>query len=192
VPTTLDIADPTVRLPPYILYDANILLSATEPDVAAFLKRVTKAYQDGEVYPLVCTLSLEECYHVLLKREYRKLLPKFRNSVAKACNKPPKNVTWNDVYKQRPKLVKKHFPRIQDFFSAVCRLPVHIIEPEDLASQGCPSLEERMRHYMKSCSLLGKDAYLVAVAERLRLQHIASLDRDLQRLGSDFTLYTRT
>jgi predicted nucleic acid-binding protein len=191
VATTIDLRDPTIPLPSYLLIDANIFLHATKPDVAPFLARVRRAYHSGDVYPMICTLTLEECYHTLLAREYRKLLPKLRNSVAKAFNKQPSGVTWIDVYKQRPRLVKKYFPRIKVFFSTVSQLPVHIIEPEDLANPGQPPLEERMRHYMESCWLLGKDAYLVAVAERLGIQHIATLDSDFQRLGRQFTLYTK-
>jgi len=47
-----------------------------------------------------------------------------------------------------------------------------------------------MRHYVASGLILPRDAYLTAVAERLGVEHIATLDRDFARLNNEFTIYT--
>jgi len=69
-------------------------------------------------------------------------------------------------------------------------LPVTIVTSEDLAlTQPGDTLEERMRHFISAYNLLPKDAYILAVAERLGVNDVATLDSDWQR-ATQFTVHT--
>lgn len=186
----VDLRDSTQPLPEYLLLDASVLLRVNNADVSGFLQRVRQGYQQGTVYPLMCLWTLEECYHTLIRRAYQKHLPQHRTAIARKFGKKPSQLRWHHLYKQRPRIIRKEFSGIEAFRLHVAGFPIQVLEPEDLGSPGSPPLEDRMRHYMKSACILGHDAYLEAVAERLEARHIATLDGDFCRLDSAFTVYT--
>lgn len=190
--TILDLRDSNLPLPDFLLLDASVLLAVlsppgapTSPQSAAatqFLTRIQQAYHNGDIIPLVCILTLEECYFKIIRWGYendRSLGAQHR-------------VGWHQLYKHYPQAIQNYLPTIQAFYQSVIGIPLTILEPQDFVdpSAASPSIEERMRHYIRSCSILPKDAYLTAVANRLGVQHIATLDKDFDRLGADFTVYT--
>ena len=196
--TIIDLGDPNAPLPDYLLLDASVLLRLLFGDakIVQFVDRVAQAYRDGDTIALVCILTLEECYHKIIQREYERdldpSLQRFRQTTANKRGIPLGHVRWHDLYKERPRFIGHYLTDIDAFFQMVARIPVHVLEPEDLADStlSSPPIEPRMRDIMRSYYLLGKDAYMVAIAERLKVQHIATLDPDFQRLGPNFTLHT--
>jgi hypothetical protein len=188
-PTLVDLRDPGVPLPGFLLVDASVLLevrslpgcapSSRSQATTQFLRRVQQAYQNGDTIPLVCTLTLEECYFKIIRW-------KFENDPGLGGG------PWHQLYKNHFQQIQNYFPDVHAFYQSIIGIPLTIIEPEDLVGGTGPSssIEERMRHYAESCCILTKDAYLIAIAERLGIQHIATLDSDFKRLGADFTIYT--
>lgn len=202
--TTLDFSVSDISLPDLLLFDASILLElvpvfgTAKPErnesVLQFLERVREARRRGECFPLVAIHSLLECYHKILLVEYERdpALDKRRDAIAHRRQIDKSKVTWHHLYKDSPKLVQRYYRKIENFFQAVRIIPVSVIEPEDLAvsRSNVATIEERVRYYIKSHCLWVNDGYLVAVAERLGVYQIATLDRDFDRLGDRFTLYT--
>jgi hypothetical protein len=187
-PSILDLSDPNVPLPGFILVDASILLmvrslpgvppSPRQAAATHFLTRIQNAYCVGDTIPLVCPLTLEECYFKIIRWKYE-------NDPALGGGQ------WHQLYKNHPQQIRNYLSDIQAFYTWIIGIPFTIIEPEDLVTQGTSlsPIEDRMRHYSDSCCILPKDACLVAVADRLGITHIASLDRDFERLDATFTVY---
>jgi hypothetical protein len=133
-----DIRDPNLALPDYLVIDANVFLKLSKkPDVAQFMTRVSQAYRAGQTLPMICIQTLEECYHVLLRNSYstdRRLDPR-RTQISGRKHKNPADVTWHELYKDRPLAIKRYMTTINGFFQQVTQaLPIHVIEPEDLAA----------------------------------------------------------
>jgi predicted nucleic acid-binding protein len=126
---------------------------------------------------MVClapTLVLEECYFKIIQAYIMGLT----------------HMTWHRYYKLNPQVIQQCLPAITAFYQTVGALPVTVITSEDLAlAQPTNTLEDRMRHFISACNLLPKDAYLLAVAERLGVSDVATLDSDWQR-ATQFTVYT--
>jgi hypothetical protein len=203
--TILDLRDPSLPLPNFLLLDASVLLAALSPSGAPtppqrsaatglFLRRVQQACHNGDTIPLVCILTLEECYFKIIQWGYEndRSLGAQRATIAAQLGVHPNRIGFHQLYKHYPQAIQNYLPTIQAFYQSVIGIPLTILEPQDFVdpSAASPSIEERMRHYIRSCSILPKDAYLTAVANRLGVQHIATLDKDFDRLGADFTVYT--
>lgn len=202
--TILDLRDPSLSLPEFLVVDASVLLAVrsvpgappSSQSVAAkqFLGSVKQACLSGDTIALVCILTLEECYFKIISWRYRNdsSLGKERAVVARRSGKQPSEVRWHELYKFYPRCIRKYFPEVTAFFQWVAAIPLTIIEPSDLVGPGGVStaIEQQMRHYIHSCCVLPKDAYLIATADCLGVKHIATLDRDFKRLGTGFTLYT--
>jgi hypothetical protein len=198
VATIVDLRDSSTRLPSFLLLDANMLLELLNKNahIDQFFRRLGQSYSQGLTIPLVCILSLEECYHKIIVGKYKTdttpVLLKYRQVVAAREGVSPARVQWQVLYKGRPKLMQRFMKDVDAFHHLVASIPVQVVEPEDLVGPtraGPLLLEQQMRDAMRSYCLLGKDAYLVAVATRLEVKHIASLDADFRRLGQDFNLY---
>jgi predicted nucleic acid-binding protein len=127
---------------------------------------------------MVClapTLVLEECYFKIIQAYITRLSGR---------------TVWHQHYKFNPQVIQQCLPAITAFHQTVGALPVTVITSEDLAlAQPTNTLEDRMRHFISACNLLPKDAYLLAVAERLGVSDVATLDSDWQR-ATQFTVYT--
>jgi predicted nucleic acid-binding protein len=129
----------------------------------------------GNTICLAPTLVLEECYFKIIQGYIERLA----------------SASWHQYYKHNPQVIQQCLPAITAFHQAVQALPVTVVTPEDLAlGQPGHTLEERMRHFISACNLLPKDAYILAVAERLGVNNVATLDSDWQR-AVQFTVYTR-
>lgn len=202
--TVVNLRDSNLPLPAFLLFDASILLATRSvpgapvpprsADAIQFLRRVQQACHNGNTIPLVCVLTLEECYFKIIQWRYQNdpsLSPQ-RTVVAAQLGRQPNQVGWHELCKHHPRFIQNCFPELQAFFQFVIGIPLTILEPEDLASPNValPSIAERMRHYIHSCCILPKDALLIAIADRLGVQHIATLEKDFNRLGVDFTVYT--
>jgi hypothetical protein len=202
--TILDLGDPNLSLPEFLLLDASILLEVRSvPGVSLsprgtiatqFLRRMQQACLDGNTIPLVCPLTLEECYFKIIQWQYMNdpSLGAQRATIAATQGKQPNRVSWHDLYKSRPQQISYYVPALQAFFQWVIAIPLTVLEPRDLVSPDATPLpiEEQMRNSIQSCCILPRDAYLVAIADRLGVYHIATLDKDFERLGTEFTVYT--
>jgi len=139
-----------------------------------FLQRVARECLVGNTVCLAPTLVLEECYFKIIQAHIAGLA----------------RTTWHSYYKRNPKVIQQCLPAVTAFYQTVQALPVTIITPEDLAlAKPTDTLEERMRHFISACDLLPKDAYILAVAERLGVGDVATLDHDWLR-AKQFTVYT--
>jgi hypothetical protein len=191
-PTVRNLADPNLSLPDYLIIDASVLLSKEKP-IGEFLRRIGAAYYTGQTIPLVDILTLEECYFKIISGKYKtdSALNQDRRALAQLKHISASQVPWHDLYKSAPGHIQRWQPDLLSFFQVVQAIPLEIIRPDDLVTSVAqtPSLESRMRHYTHSCCILPKDAYLVAIAERLGVWHIATLDHDFERLTPEFTIY---
>jgi hypothetical protein len=181
VATIVDLHDQGIPLPTFLLLDANLLLEllSKKSDVVQFVRRLRYAYRSGHTIPLIPIITLEECYHKILwgQCERDPDFGKYRSSAAKRLGKPPNRTSWIEVLKIRPRLIRRYYPAVDQFYQMVAAIPIQIIEPEDLVCESLSPLplEQQMRDNMRSHFLFGKDAYLLAVAQRLKIQHIATL-----------------
>jgi predicted nucleic acid-binding protein len=180
----VNLADTRAALPEILIVDASLLLVLrsgsrhTHQVVArAFLHRVGNECLNGSMFCLAPTLVLEECYFKIIQAHLE------RNR--------PAGQTWHQYYKNNPQVIQQCVAHITTFYQLVMAIPITIVSPEDLAlTQPNHTLEERMRHFISTSNLLPKDAYILAVAERLGVDSVATLDRDWQRVQQFFTVYT--
>ncbi len=197
----IDIADPHCKLPDVLILDASVLLelrSSTKTGggryyVTQFLKRISKESLSGNILCLTPVSTLDECYFMILKTAYENELTTHR---VRLQNKYPakRTITWHDLYKDSSHLIGKFMPVLEQFRAILVGIPLVFIEPEDLVGTKAivatqPSIEERMRHYIYSVPILPTDAHFLAVAERLNVDAIATLDKDFHGLSS-WKIYT--
>jgi hypothetical protein len=175
-------------LPDVFMLDANILLefgveqsksrTRRQEAVARFLKRIRTEVKAGKLLCVTPLNTLEECYFQLIKRYFIQALPHASSQ------------TWTDLYKDNPNLINSCMPLIQNFRAVIQSIPVEFLEPEYLGSPP-PVIESLLVEYIDTMHLLPNDAHLLAVAQRLGVTHIATLDRDFERASSrGFTIYT--
>jgi predicted nucleic acid-binding protein len=177
----VSLTNPSVLLPDYLIIDASLLLvlltgSSHRHHAAAtaFLHRVGKECTNGNMVCLAPTLVLEECYFKIIQW----------------CIERIAGGDWHPYYKRNPQVIQQCFARVIAFHRHIAALPVTIVTPEDLAlTHPINALEERMRYFISAYNLLPKDAYILAVAERLGVDNVATLDSDWQR-ATQFTVYT--
>ena len=179
----VNLADSSVPLPDYLVVDASLLLVLRsgsrhqhQVDAMTFLRRVGQECMDGSMVCLAPTLVVEEYYFKIIQA-YIEGITRGRRG-------------WHRYYKLNPQVIQQCLAAIATFRKTVEALPITIVTPEDLAlTQPSSTLEERMRHFISTCNLLPKDAYILAVAERLGVNDVATLDGDWQR-ATQFTVYT--
>lgn len=201
--TIVDMGDPDLSVPSFLLFDASVLLELfsffSKPKsraclVQQFLKRVQDVRRKGDCLPFVSIQTLMECYHKILWIHYQNdgKLDKRREAIAHHIKKDKSEVTWRHLYKDSPEYLRRYCKHIEAFRDKILAIPIEIIEPEDLAmpKAGTQPMESRLRHYMCQDYLWTHDAHIIAVAERLEISNIATFDRDFERLGDEFTLYT--
>jgi hypothetical protein len=184
----VNIGAPQYALPDVLAIDANLLLeliqSKRKPQtlrqiaVARFLKRLRVAVKSGNLLCVTPLNTLEECYFQIIKRYFVKALP------------TSSSVTWADLYKDNPNLINSCMPLIRHFRALIQSFPVEVLEPEQLGSPP-PTVESLLIEYIDKMHILPNVAHLLAVAQRLGVPHIATLDGDFERAASrGFTIYT--
>ena len=168
-------------MPDCLVVDASLLLVLRsgsrhyhKTSAVSFLQRVASECLAGNMICLAPTLVLEECYFKIVQTSIAGLTSSY----------------WHQHYKSNPQVIQQSIPAITAFYQMVQALPVTIVTSEDLAlTQPGDTLEERMRHFISAYNLLPKDAYILAVAERLGVNDVATLDSDWQR-ATQFTVHT--
>ncbi len=184
-----DIADPHIPLPAQLVVDTSLLLALRSGDdnpqaplAREFIRRLR---QQILAYRTVAWLPIsvrQECYHVILANRLRYMWEKMD-----PATRPP---NWLVMYKRQPELLTAGFPDLLEFDRILATIPLTPVQPEDLAlSAEREPLEERLRYYITTCCLLPQDALILAEAERLGVQAVATLDQDWQRLTT-FDVYT--
>jgi predicted nucleic acid-binding protein len=177
----LDISDPSLHLPEFLILDASIVLELT-PDphkshphhtlAVNFLNRLRFAVQQELVKPILPLLAFEECYFKLCKRvltEYGRLA---------GIN------NWEVYYKRNPLVIRSIHPLLANLYTALLAFPIEISEPEDLAVHPKgqePLLSVRMGELIDRFAVLPKDATILSEAERLGIFTVATLDSDWSR-----------
>jgi predicted nucleic acid-binding protein len=184
----INIADPDCPLPDVLILDASMLLElpaapqhrTRDPRQAVrrFLDRLGAEAIAGRMLCVAPAITLEECYFKVIQYLY---------AIEAQRRSPP--VPWHRLYKSTPQLIQSYMPVLRRFREAVFGIPVVAIEPEDLGDPP-PALEPRMFHHIEHVPILPRDAYLLAVAERLKTPHIATLDADFRAASEDFHIYT--
>ena len=179
-------------LPIKIVLDSSILvyLALSGPqgglnpkvfqDAKAFLSRLQKATVSGSCVALAPQLVITECYHVLTRW---------------AIEGQITNIRWDIAYKSNPQLIRQLGVRQKclAFLNDVEAAGIIIIDEEDLLplTPDAVPLYQQSLTYMESLNLLSSDAYILAVADRLGVEALASLDKDFLRITqADFDIYT--
>jgi predicted nucleic acid-binding protein len=194
----VDIADPACPLPEVLILDASVLLElcpalhrqaerARRQAVSQFINRIGEEVMAGQLLCVAPVITLEECYFKIIQYLYYADLPAHEARLRASLGRP--NVYWHDLYKDSPHLIQQYMTELRDFRAAVQGIPVVILEPEDFGSAP-PALEPRMLHHIEHIPILPKDAYLLAVAERLDSPHIATLDADFRAASGWLHVYT--
>jgi predicted nucleic acid-binding protein len=136
----------------------------------------------------VPTITLEECYFKILQTQFLHDFPAHEARLKRTLGR--KKIRWTDLQKDSPQLIpQKYAPRLHSFRAAAQAIPIVVIEPEDFGP-GPPELEPRMFYHIENVPILPKDAYLLAIAERLDVPHIAAMDRDFQGAANWLNVYT--
>ncbi len=177
----VNLADSSTPLPDYFVVDASLLLvlrsgsrHRRQASATSFLQRVARECLAGNMVCIAPTLVLEECYFKIIQASIAGLT----------------TTHWHRHYKSNPQVIQQCLPAITVFHQTVQALPITVVTSEDLAlTQPTNTLEERMRRFISEYNLLPKDAYILAVAERLGVDDIATLDGDWRR-ATQFTVYT--
>ncbi len=184
----LDINDPSIPFPEFLVLDASVVLELT-PDprkshphhtlAVNFLNRLRLAAQQELVKPILPLLAFEECYFKLCKRvltEYGRL--------AGIHN-------WEAYYKSNPVVIRSIHPLLAKLYTDLLAFPIEISEPEDLAMYPKgrePLLSARLGELVNRFAVLPKDATIFCEAERLGIYTAATLDSDWSR-ADGFTIF---
>ena len=182
----LDIGDPSLRLPEFLVLDASLVLELTPSQdrphkhhalAANFLNRLRQVARSGLTIPLLPLLAFEECYFKLCQR------------VIAATS--PKSEIWHLYYKKNPSVIQSVRPVLVGLYEALHAFPIEITEPEDIAippKGRVPLLATRMGDLINQFSVLPKDATILSEAERMGIFTVATLDSDWAR-ADGFTVF---
>ncbi len=183
----LNLSDPNLPLPEFLILDASIVLElAPNPNeqphpnhVAAvtFLHRLQGEALAERVIAVLPLLAFEECYFKICQRILRALSG---------------NQFWHIYYKQNPDSFQQILPHLLQFFNTLRAFPIHISEPEDIATPALANatpLAQRMGELISSFQILPKDATILSEAERWQIRDVVTLDSDWSR-ADGFNVYT--
>jgi predicted nucleic acid-binding protein len=190
-------ANNSEEFPPSIVVDTSVLLHLIKPrpvdpkerrlhnDAKVFFERAKKAILKNEV----------ECYvpmHVVTES--------FRWIVVNQTRQITNTISYEDLkrrIKADPDLLRKAdvISNIQSFLIAVDDIELTIVQPEDFLNDtlGAPTepFEDKIIEFIEDLLLLPDDAHILAVADFLDINNIASLDRDfLAVVNKGFNVYT--
>ncbi len=184
-----DIGDPAVPLPRQLVVDTSLLLALRPTDdnphataARAFIRRMGKQIAEYEMVAWLPLPVLQECYHVILANGLRRAWRAMDRAI-----RPP---NWLKAYKDQPDLLRACTPELTRFRELLAAIPLTPVTPEDLVtSTVVEPLEKRLHYFITAYHLLPQDALILAQAERLGVQAVATLDRDWRR-ASPFDVYT--
>lgn len=183
----LDISNPNIHFPDFIVLDASIILELTPSPsyshnhhtlAVNLFNRLRPLAQQGQVMLLLPLLAFEECLFKLCEKEIRA--------------QTPQQVSWHEFYKNNPQVILGSRQIIDSFCTILRGFPIDIVEPEDLSILPigtAPKLQDRMVEMLFNFQVLPKDATILSTAERLGVDTVISLDRDWQR-ADGFTVIT--
>ena len=174
-----------LHLPTLLVLDASILLEGVLPNNQNvrhqqgidFLHLLQTEAKNGNTMGLLPLLAYEECLFKIIQIELK--------------DNPINDKRWHDKYKEFPDLIAQTKNTVDRFNSFLKAFPISIIEPEDLTVGDSPSsvkFSEKINHYIYSCNILPKDATILSSADRLGITHIATMDKDFERVDG-FTVY---
>ena len=181
----------SATLPEFIVLDASVVSEwaapATErqPHYAvnlAFMGRLSAAARDDQTLVVLPMLALIEVFHAqckwVLKPQWL-ALPK------------PRPKSWMDYQKANPSAIGAAMPRIRQALQDIIDFPMWIPEPGELAPTvlSTADFRDRVPDLMHSFQMLSADATILAVAQRLAIPNVASLDVGWRR-ATGFTLFT--
>ena len=184
----LDINDPTIPFPEFLILDASLILelhptsASTNTNHALavnFLSRLKLATKQGLVKPLLPFPAFEECYFKIC----RFILTGYARIAG--------GLKWHEYYKQNPRIIQSIHPLLVQLYQLLLAFPIDIIEPEDLAifpKGRVPLLSARMGELIYQFSILPQDAAIFSEAERLGVYTVATLDSDWLR-ADGFTVF---
>lgn len=183
MPATLrDMGDVSLSLPDYLILDTSVVYLLITPPTdereataLSFLKRISQEASNGNILLLVPVVVLEECYFKIIQQGYESGGYK----------------KWHtDGYKAHPELIASFIPALENLRQVLSALPAILIDPNDLlSSESLPDpLETLMLRNIQRFNLLPADSSILAEAERLGVNHLATLDKDWDR-AEGFVVY---
>ena len=187
--TLINIDDPNIQFPEFIVLDASIVLELRprpsrhkyHNSAVNFFRRLQPLAINGQVMPLLPLLALEECYFKICQAIILNFI---------ANNKIQDK--WHKYYKQNPQIIQNSIQDLQTFYNILRTFPIVIVEPEDLAVLPIgtkPRLADKMKDFINEYLILPKDATILGNAERLGIDTVVTLDSDWIR-ADGFTVIT--
>ena len=184
-----NIADPALPLPQQIVVDTSLLLALRPTDdnpyvsvARSFVRRMQAHIAAYEMIAWLPLPVLQECWHIILANGLRRTWEGMPAS-SRAPN-------WLKAYKDQPDLLRPLLPDLSRFSDLLSAIPLTPVRLEDLALHGgTESLGKRLFDLITAYHLLPQDALILAQAERLGVNHVATLDREWRRATS-FEVYT--
>lgn len=182
-----NIGDASIPLPEFIVLDASVILS-TAPSIVTtsprhemarnFLsQRLLPAVRAGRVLAILPYIAYEECLFKVCEASI--------GTFARA------GTPWHVFYKQSPSVIQQVLPALRALDTYLRAFPLFIPEPEDtstLPRGSSPSLRERLLHFVEDFNVLPRDGSIIAEAERLGVNALATIDRDWLR-ATGFTVF---
>jgi predicted nucleic acid-binding protein len=185
-----NLADSTLPLPPQLAFDTSFLLALRPDDdnphsaiAQAFVRQIRPRIAAIEQVAWVVMPVLQECYHIILSSNLRRVWQTLPPSTRPA--------NWLTLYKKDPATLKQGLPDLRRFDELLAAIPLTIANPSDqIASASESSLEERLRYFIAHYQLLPQDALILAEAERIGVRAVVSLDSDWYRVADELDVYT--
>jgi len=184
-----DLADPTITLPPQLVFDTSFLLALRPGDdnpytetAQAFARRLRPSIAALQSVAWIVLPVLQECYHIILTGSLRRAW--------QALDPTTRPANWLALYKHAPDVLGQGLPELRRFDALLATIPTTLAEQQNQAPAGKVSaLDERLRYFIAHYYLLPQDALILAEAERLGVTAVATLDSDWRRV-TEFDIYT--
>lgn len=193
------------QLPPFLYMDTSFLLYAVSvlPDPTRhktrqrecqrFWQKLKNKTTCREVSCLLSDLVLDECFYWIVRSHYEAELPHYAHEAAVYTKRTGKPYTWRRLYDDHPELVSDCMPTIEAVYDKLTKFPMEIVQPKDLQfsdnEAGEPTMAEYAKQMMSLFYLLPADAFHLAIAHRLGIDSIVTLDSDFQRVDG-ITMFT--
>jgi len=184
-----DLADPTITLPPQLVFDTSFLLALRPGDgnpytetAQAFARRLRPSIAALQSVAWIVLPVLQECYHIILTGSLRRAW--------QALDPTTRPANWLALYKHAPDVLGQGLPELSRFDALLATIPTTLAAQQNQAPAGKVSaLDERLRYFIAHYYLLPQDALILAEAERLGVTAVATLDSDWRRV-TEFDIYT--
>lgn len=201
--SVVNLSFPVARFPASVVLDTSVVLPAFQHALgergrtgATLVRDQQRAHQllanlrRANVLGIVTPTVVAEYMHAIIRGRYEHAI-RTVSAAELRTTYGTSSRSWTRLYKRDPGLMHDVAPQLRALFPVLDANGIGFLDPTDFdPPSGWRGFIPELLDFSLRFSLDTSDARILLEAQSLGIPHIVTLDRDMQRAASDFTVYT--